>query len=226
MSESREKLIGDLVADLRPVRRPGRIAPMLAAWLVAALLYTGAVLAATGPFRDGALHSLYSFPGFAAETAVAVLAIWAIARMALLTGLPGAVTPFRATAWPALLVAVWIGFYVVGFWYPVHPVSELGHRDHCYLQTQLFGLPMLAFLLWIARRLAPPWPVLTGALAGAAAAAIPAEMMQFACMYEPEHILIYHLGPVAVTAALGAVLGPRVLSPRAVRPRRRVGRLH
>jgi len=226
MSESREKLIGDLVADLRPVGRPGRIMPLLAAWLAAAIPYTAAVLAATGPFRDGALHSLYSFPGFTVETAVAALAVWAIARMALLTGLPGAVAPSRAMAWPALLVAVWIGFYIVGFWHPVHPVSELGHRDHCYLQTQLFGLPTLAFMLWLARGLAPPWPALTGALAGAAAAAIPAEMMQFACMYEPEHILIYHLGPVAVTAALGAVLGPRVLSPRAVALRRRPGRLH
>jgi len=36
-------------------------------------------------------------------------------------------------------------------------------------------------------------------------------LMQLACMYLPEHALTHHVAPVAVLAALGAVLGPLVL---------------
>lgn len=226
MSESREALIRELVADLKPVRRPGRIVHLIGTWLAIACVYSAAVLAATGPFRPGALDGLLAYPGFAVETLVAALAVFSLAYAALLSALPGATTP-RSLAAPLLLVAAWLGFYVVGLWFPDHPVSELGHRTHCYLQTQLFGLPTLGLMLWFARRLAPAWPRLTGGLAGAAAAAVPAAMMQFACMYGPEHILIYHMGPVAVTAAVGVLVGPLVLmrSSRAA-PRRRASLLH
>jgi hypothetical protein len=85
-----------------------------------------------------------------------------------------------------------------------------------------FSLPALGFMLWSARRLYPLRPRITGLLAGAAAAAIPAELMQFGCMYVPSHILAYHLGPIAVTAALGALLGPWALQrTSAIRARRK-----
>ena len=48
-------------------------------------------------------------------------------------------------------------------------------------------------------------------MAGAAAGAIPGLIMQFACMYVPSHILAFHVGPIAVLALLGAVLGPLLL---------------
>ena len=91
---------------------------------------------------------------------------------------------------------------------PVHPVSSLGDRHVCYLQVLLFSLPTLGLMLWFARQQFPLRPRLTGMLAGAVAAAIPGALMQFACMYEPAHILVFHLGPILATAALTLRDGP------------------
>ena len=50
-----------------------------------------------------------------------------------------------------------------------------------------------------------------GLCLGVAAGSVPALVMQWACMYEPAHALMHHLGPAALVALAGAVLGPRLL---------------
>lgn len=210
MSSARKELISALVADLRPVQRAG-VAPSLVSWLVWVIPFSAAALVWTDPFRGGAFRSLVVFPAFAAETVVAVLTVFALARAALLSGLPGAA---RSLYWPAILVAAWLGFYIAGLWWPAHPVSEWGHRNHCALETLFIALPNLVLMLCYVRRLFPLTPRLTGLLAGAAAAAAPAAWMQFACMYSPTHILAFHLAPVAVVAAAGALLAPTLLARR------------
>jgi hypothetical protein len=209
-NETREALIQELVADLEPVRRPGDTLRPLLTWLAAATLYTFAIVIATGEFREGAGRALLASPRFALESAASVLAITLLARAALVSGIPGA----RARAWlaPAGIA--------LGIWLAMHAVSasagELGavtgKREHCFLQTMLFGLPSFALLLGYVRRLLPLAPRLTAALAGAAAAAIPGALMQFACLYDPSHALAYHLSPMALLAALGALSAPRLLT--------------
>ena len=81
-------------------------------------------------------------------------------------------------------------------------------------------------MLWMTRRLLPLMPRMTGALAGAAAAAIPGALMQFGCMYVPAHILVHHVGPVFVAAAVGFAIGPLVLAARRTVPRSRGVPLH
>jgi hypothetical protein len=213
----REALIRDLAADLKPIRWPGRVLPRLVAWLSLAVLFSFVAFAATGPFRDGAFQPLLSGAGFAAETLVASLAVFMFARAALLSSIPAPGGALRLLSWPCAILGVWLGFLVVGLWFPAHPVSILGYRDHCLGQTQLVALANLIPLLWMARRLMPLRPRLTGALAGVAAAAVPAAVMQFACMYDPAHILSFHFAPVVMTAVIGALLGPVTL----VRPRGR-----
>jgi len=219
MRQSRESLIDDLVADLRPVRRPGRVAAMLAAWLVVAVVYSIVIIIATGPLRPGALYDLVRYPAFAGETLLAIAAIVALPLAALRSAIPGARRPLWLLLVASLPLALWVAVYVIGLWYPAHPVSELGNRDYCIWQAVLFSLPSFALILWIARRQFPLWPRATALLAGAAAAAIPAELMQFACMYVPRHILTHHLTPILVTAALGAAIGPWVLKSRSAVPR-------
>ena len=84
----RERLIGNLVADLRPVRRPGRVVHWVAVWLALALAFSAAAIAATGPYRPGAFSALFEFPGFMAETFVAAAAIVLLARATLSSALP------------------------------------------------------------------------------------------------------------------------------------------
>lgn len=226
MSPSRQSLIDDLVADLRPEKRPGRIGRSAAAWLAISLVYSIAVIIAAGPLRPGALHDLVAYPAFAGETLLAVLAIVATALAALRSAIPGAQRPTRPLLWALLPLALWVAVYVVGLWYPAHPVSELGNRAYCIWQTVLFSLPTLGLMLWIARRQFPLWPRTTAMLGGAAAAAIPAGLMQFACMYVPRHILTHHLTPILVTAAIGALIGPLALRVRNTVPRRRDASIH
>jgi hypothetical protein len=204
----REELIRSLAADLRPVRWPGRILPWLAGWLLLAVLFTAAAIAAAGPFRDGAFLPLLSQSGYTTETLVAALTIILMARAALASSIPDPAGPLRLLSWPAAILVIWLGFFVVGLWFPTLPVSQLGHRDHCLAEAQLIALVNLLPLLWIARGLAPLRPRLTGALAGIAAAVVPAAMMQFACMYDPAHILSFHFAPIAMTTVIGALLGP------------------
>jgi hypothetical protein len=214
MSRSREKLISNLVGDLRPVHRAGHIEHWLVAWLAVAALFSITAIAATEPYRDGWLSSLLHLPGFAAESLVAVAAVTLWVRATLKSSMPSPESPLRPLLWPAAFLGAWLGIIAAGFWFPVHPVSELGHREHCLMQGQLIALVNLVALLWMARRLAPLRPRLTGALAGVAAAAVPAAIMQFACMYEPGHILTFHFAPVAVTASIGALLAPAILKRR------------
>ncbi len=226
MNHERDRLIDDLVADLRPVRRPGRVAASVAAWLVLAFAYSLVMTLATGPLRPGAPGDLVQYPWFLGETVLAMLAVASLAAAALRSSVPGGGNAARRLGWLLLPLAAWAGIYVVGLWHPLHPVSTLGDRHVCYWQVLLFSLPTLGLMLWFARRQFPLRPRLTGMLAGAAAAAVPGALMQFGCMYEPAHILLFHLGPILITAMLGALVGPLLLKVRPVVPRRRDVSLH
>jgi hypothetical protein len=226
MNRERDRLIDDLVADLRPVRRPGRTGMSVAAWLVLAFAYSLVMILATGPMRPGAFRDLLEYPWFVLETALALLAIALLAAATLRSTVPGGSVATRRLWWTLLPLAAWIAIYVVGLWHPAHPVSTLGDRGVCDLQVLLFSLPTLGLMLWFARRQFPLRPRLTGMLAGAAAAAIPGALMQFACMYEPRHILLFHIAPMLACAALGALAGPLLLKVRGVVPRRRDVSLH
>jgi hypothetical protein len=226
MNDPRRNLIDDLVADLNPVERPGRIGRAVLGWLAVAIAYSITILLATGPLRPGALADLVAYPAFAIETLIAVAAIGALATATLALAIPGRGRPGHLIALPLVLLGVWVGFYLVGLLTPAHPVSMLGKREHCLWQGILFSLPNLFVLLAIARRFQPLWPRITAAVAGLAAGAIPAALMQFGCMYVPGHILTHHIGPVLLSALIGAIAGPLVLNRRRTVPRNRGVSVH
>jgi len=222
----REQLINDLSADLKPVRSPGRTRARAAIWLVIATVYSTIVILASGRLRDGALVNLLEYPWFAVETIVAGSAVLALTIAALRLSIPSPRNPLLRTLPALVIAALWIGFYVVGFWQPAHPVSTLGVRDHCVLQGLFFSFPSMALLLYYARGLMPLWPRATGALAGAAAGAIPAAWMQLACMYIPSHILTHHMATVVLLAVIGALVGPVALQRSHTVPRNRGRPIH
>jgi hypothetical protein len=226
VTEGHQKLIDELVGDLRPVRRPGRVGVQAVLWLCAATIYSVVIVLGTGPLRPGALEALAAYPPFAAETLLAAAAIAALALAALRSAIPGEPWVTRWLLWVVPLTA-WVALYVAELRYPPAYVSDLGGRYECLWQVVLFSLPTFAFMLWSARRLLPLRPRLTGLLAGAAAAAIPGALMQFGCMYVPSHILTHHLAPIAITGALGALIGPWALRLRGdVWRRGRAGSVH
>jgi hypothetical protein len=222
----RNDLIQDLVADLKPVAHPGRVARPALAWLALAGVYCTVAVFVSGPMRPDAFRHLVELPMYALETLVAIAAIVSLAVAALRLAIPSPRHPLARLTWPLMLSAAWVAFYVVGLWAPAHPVSTLGLRDHCVLQAMCFSLPSLGLLLVLVRRLMPLWPRTTGAVAGGAAAAIPAAWMQLACMYVPSHILLEHIGPILLVAGIGALLGPTVLRRHSGVPRSTNAPLH
>lgn len=220
MTVKRQELIDELVTELRPVRRPGKVGRGALLCLLAATLWSVVIVLVTGPLRPGALHDLATHPLFIAETLLAALAIVALAVAALRSAIPGEPRTALRLLW-LLPVVAWVAVYVAELAFPPAWVSNLGGRYECHFQVMLFSLPAFALFLWSARRLFPLRPRSTGFLAGAAAAAIPGALMQFGCMYVPRHILIHHIAPVAIIAVLGALVGPTLLrrTAEARRPR-------
>lgn len=213
MNKARHNLISELSANLVAVKNPGRISGMATGWLAFSFFVAAMLTIAVGPLRDGSIDALATHPQFLLESMVGVVAIVALGRAAFQLGLP-AVSPAGKIIAPALILLVfWIGFYIYGLWYPALQPSMLGKRDFCEIETLIIGVPAMLAALYLARRL---WPVHgggAGLLAGLSAGATPALIMQFACMYEPQHILMFHLAPGLAVGGIGALLGWLVLRP-------------
>lgn len=221
MTRNREDLIANLVAELEPVAKPGRVWLDAVVWLAAATVYSVAITFALGPLRPGALKDLGGHPLFMAETVLAATAIVVTALAALRSAIPGEPRVGRLR-W-LLPLAAWVSVYVVGLAHPPAYVSSLGGRFECLWQVVLVSLPAFVLFVLFMRRKYPLWPRWSGFLAGAAAAAIPGALMQFGCMYVPEHILTHHIAPIFLTAGLGALLGPWVVKARGAAAHRSEG---
>ena len=211
MTRSRDELIAEITDDLTPVSKPGRLTGAIVLWWIASVTFVVLAMLAEAPFRPGAFAQLASHGRFALETAVGVAAGLLTIACALRLGIPEPAAWPRRIALAAATVTAWCAFYLAGLALPALEPSMLGKREACYLQVFFFALPPLAFGLFLLRRLAVIDRAVAAASVGAAAGAIPGLLMQLGCMYVPEHILTHHIAPIAVVAALGAVLGPLVL---------------
>ncbi len=206
---SRAELIRSLAEDLRPVRAlaPGGLATL---WLAGSWALVAGVGLASGPLRPGVGAQLASQPRFLLESLLGLLVGIASIRTVARLAVPS--TPvLRAVVPPLLLLIAWAGAYASGLIGPSFEASMLGKRAHCEREILLLAAVPLGAGLWVARRGAPLARSWTGAGAGSAAAALPALFMQFACMYEPAHLVAFHLLPIVVLAGVGALLGPLAL---------------
>jgi hypothetical protein len=218
MRDRQQELIAKLTAELTPVRvatPPLRVAGL---WWLGSWLFVILVTLLTGPVRPGSFAQLATHTQFAAESLVGLLAAALIAAWAFEDSIPG--TRRRGLLRIGLATAaVWVIAYVVGLQYPALEPSMAGKRTGCMLQTLLFAGPPTVVGIWlIHRNYRPLAPLRSAALIGLAGAMLPALFMQFACMYDPAHILRFHILPipgVVVVGVIGAWVARRVLqSPR------------
>ena len=214
MNAARQRLITELSADLRPVATPAGSATVVALWLLGAGAFSVVALLLVGPFRSASLQQLIASPRFLLENLLGVVTIVSLGVAGLRLAIP-AITPLRArVAWPLVLLAAWLALYVYGFHSPSLPPSMDGKRAHCVLEAAVVGLPALLWGLWLARRWWPLHGAWSGCLLGLAAGAMPALLMQLACMYTPSHIFLYHLLPGLALGGVGALAGSWVLRAR------------
>jgi hypothetical protein len=211
MKNDHEKLITSLVNDLEPVKPSAGIVLPFQLWLVMVVLFSGGLAWLNGPYREGALGQLASSLQFSLETIVGCLAIVVMAFMAFRSAIPSGLSEFKQRALPISLLFVWVAFYIYGIIDPALEESMAGKRDHCYLETMLLAaLPLLVGLFW-ARGLWPTNKMQTGLLFGMAAGSIAAMVMQFACMYDPLHTMLFHVFPGLTMGVIGAFLAKKVI---------------
>lgn len=208
---TRHGLIDWLESDLAPARRLAAADLVSTLWLAATWLFVVEATLWVAPLRPGAASQLVASPRFAFECLVGLGAGVSAICAALRLGLPRPTAWSSATVAALVLTALWVAAYVYGLRDPSLEPSMLGKRPGCALEVLAYGTPPLIAGLLLLRRRAALQRAWAGALVGAAAGAIPGLLMQLACMYAPDHILIYHLGPIALLAAVGAALGPLVL---------------
>ena len=213
-SKPREILIDELVAQATPVAHPGRTDRDAFLWVGVTAALAIIALVYSAPWRAGALAQLLETPRVLAESLLGVAAIVSLARAAFRSGIPSATPIAQQIRWPLALLALWVGMYAYGLIDPALPVSMNGKRAHCALEALVLGAPGLALGCYALRQMWPLHGVWSGALLGLAAGAMPALAMQFACMYAPLHILLFHLLPGLALGGVGALVGALALRPR------------
>lgn len=207
-------LISNLSRDLAPVSPPPNINRLAIAWFLLSAIFVVAMTHLFGPIRPGAFSQLGTEPRFLLETMLGVAAILWTSLLAFRSAVPAALSKqFAATG--MVLMALWLAQYVIGFVSPALEPSMLGKRDHCFSETLVYSLPVILTGLFLIRRLYPLRPLRTAMSIGLAAGMLPALYMQLACMYEPSHILGYHILPgllmVGAAAGIAAIWRPRRL---------------
>lgn len=203
-----ENLISKLSSELPPVGAPGNINRLAVAWFLLGALFVVAVTLLAGPIRPGAIAQLGNHPRFLLETMLGVAAILWVSLAAFRASVPGALTRgFKLTG--VALIGIWLAQYVIGFISPALEPSMLGERAHCNVETLLYALPVTLAGLFIVHRHYPLRPAQAGLFVGLAAGMLPALFMQLACMYEPAHILLFHVLPGLLVAVIAAVIAVR-----------------
>ncbi|CAG1004904.1 putative anti-sigma-F factor NrsF [Burkholderiales bacterium] len=142
---------------------------------------------------------------------VAATAFVALARLAR----PGVPLGRASFAMVAPMVAMWaLAAVVLVLAEPMmRAMLVLGSTwKTCPLNITLVSIPVLVAVLWAIRGLAPTRPVMTGATAGRLAGGIGALVYTLHCPeLEAPFLGVWYVIGMAIPAALGALLGPRIL---------------
>ena len=200
-----DDLIANLSRDLAPVSPAPNINLLATVWILLSAVFVVAVTHLYAPIRPGAFSQLTTEPRFLLESLLGLAAIFWTGLIAFRAAIPGALNR-KFAAIGLILMALWLAQYVIGlFNSPLDP-STLGKRDHCFIETMVYSLPPIIIGLFLIHRLYPLRFVQSAMSISLAAAMLPALYMQLACMYEPSHILAFHIFPGLVMVLAGAAI--------------------
>ena len=199
-----DQLIDRLVADASPVRRLVDPRRRAALWTALALVCIGLGVAYFGVRRDlaGAMMLL----PFLARVALLVATMWLSVVAALRLSVPGEDERAWTRWWPLLFLGALISV-VAAELVLVWVVGEAGSPLRgwtCVRKLTFVGiLPAFGAMVLIRRAapLDPVWAALLGLVAAGAAGALTSEL---ACPVRvPMHVMLWHVLPIAVYAAVG-----------------------
>lgn len=201
----RDTLIENLSRDLVPVAPAPNVNRLAMVWFLSSAIYVIALTHLVGPIRPGAFSQLASEPRFLLESLLGAAAIFCVSLLAFRAAVPAVLTrPFAAAG--LVLMALWLAQYVVGLVNPALEPSTLGKRGYCFYETMAYAVAPILVALFLIRRLYPLRFVRIAMSVGLAAGMLPALYMQLACMYEPSHILAFHILPGLMMVLVGAAV--------------------
>ena len=198
-------LIASLSHDLAPVSPAPNVNTMAVVWFLLSAFYVVVVIHLFGPIRPGAFSQLATEPRFLFESLLGVAAILWTSLLAFRAAIPATLTK-QFTAGGLALMAFWLAQYVIGLVSPALEPSMLGKRSYCLYETIIYAIPPILIGLFLIRRLYPLSLVRTAMSLSLAAGMLPALYMQLACMYEPSHILAFHILPGLAMVLIGAAI--------------------
>lgn len=210
-----EDVIRTLVADAEPVRRLPAEATRCARWAAAAssIVVLGAL--ALGPRPD--LASKAGDTRFLGEAAALLVLFVVSARAVFRLSVPGEERSLGTTALPSAALLLWAVVLLHRAW-PLGstPGFDLSPGYRCVGRLLVLGISPAIIGFVLVRRAAPLKKAWTGALLGLASFSAAALGSRALCVIDrPEHVLLWHVLPVAVIASLGATLGAWIFDERA-----------
>jgi hypothetical protein len=204
-----EDLIRELANDAPPVRRLQPLAVRLLGWVGLAALSLAAVtmwMGARQDLREALQHSAFQF-----EAAMLILTAMSAAVGALIVSVPGrertALVRWLPIAGAAICI-LWIGGELVFAAMTGAPTGRLTFAWRCVYKTASVGLVPGIALFALVSRAAPLRAAWAGLLAILATAAVGVLGANVICPIDrPLHLLLWHVAPLMLFAALGAGLG-------------------
>lgn len=212
MDESNDRLIGALVADLRPVRPLPEPALRALIWL----MLVAAVAVAIAMFADvtAMWRRMTAIPDMwlAVLGSVATMATAALAAFELSL-------PDRSRGWaflPLAALALWVGASGLGcmraYVLPGTHVAGIGEMRDCLLFIIGLSVPLSAALMVMLRRAYSLSPALTAGMAGLASAAAAATLLNFFHPFDAAAAdLAVHSVAVLIVVAAARAVGTRTL---------------
>lgn len=207
-----EHLIDQLSAELRPVKVLPSYMGRALAWSLFCNFFVVLMTALTGPFRENFFDQLTTSPQFLTQFLIGILVnpIACVSLFYLI--IPGKnsfdTKRFAISILPFVLLLL---LALLSTLHPALPPAMIGKREFCTEQTILFGL-IPFFSLWFAVSKSYPWhKYWVGIYLSIAAFTPGAIIMHIACMYDPWHILKWHLFPLLVLSVIGVSIANHFL---------------
>ncbi len=209
MSDNTEQLIARLADTAEPLRAV-RLRTLSLRWIGGFVAYAALLIAITGVAENFA--AAFTHPLFAIELALlGALVISAVFASAILA-FPDRYQRSRFVWLPFVLAIALIALLVVDFNRAPIQMPPLGHGYECLSCISLYALLPGAWLLFQLRTLASTHAGMAGAMALISSFSMGALALRVKeSTDDVAHVLVWHYLPTLLVAALGVVLGRRLL---------------
>jgi len=208
-----EELIRTLAAGAEPVQPLRPVGVRVAGWAVLAAVSLGVVMLLMGARRD--FGDALDQADFAFEALLLIVTALSAAVGALVVSVPGAERT-SLVRWAPVIAGVacvvWAAGELVIASATGAPTGRLTFAWHCvYKTTSVAAVPGVALFMMV-RKAAPLRPAWAGLLAVLATAAVGVLGANTICPNDrPLHMLLWHVAPLMLFAAIGAGLGTWLL---------------